>query len=126
MLVELSSTGELVLGGASSVGSLVRWFVLSGAIFCHMSTLLASETLPFFEKLVSFVSRHGIDVHGVRITSFREDKWSSCRCACGRLVLYISFGDSLHPFPLMMKTDCPVIPASQSLWGIFQRHDSSL
>src|SRR5271163_4319786 len=48
--------------------------LLLWAIFCQVSSLFTVETLSFFHKCGLFVNRHCVDVHGVRVFPFWEDK----------------------------------------------------
>src|SRR5271155_700446 len=47
------------------------------AIFCQVSSLFTVETLSFFHQRGSFVDRHSVNVHSVRVFPFWEDKSST-------------------------------------------------
>src|SRR5271155_1574434 len=81
------------------------------AIFCQVSSLFTVETLSFFHQCGSFVDRHSIDVHSVRVFSFWKNELSirSTSSSFPR-TFCCSSSDLLHPFPRMIESSCPFVP----------------
>src|SRR5271163_1589414 len=97
------------------------------AILCQVSSLFTVETLSFLHQCSSFVDRHCVDVHSVRVFLFREDK-SSVLSASSSFLRAISRSSCylLHPFPRMIESSCPLIPVFEGFGRFLKSQDLSL
>src|SRR5271155_566558 len=100
---------------------LFLFLFLLWAIFCQVSSLFTVETLSFFHQCGSFVDRNSVDVHGVRVFPFREDKSSVGSTSSSFLrAICCSSCDLLHSFPRMIESRCPSVPVVEGFGRFFE------
>src|SRR5271155_1486362 len=97
------------------------------AIFCQMSSLFTVETFSFFHQCGSFVERHCVNVHSVRVFPFWKNE-SSIRSTSSSFLRTIRCPscDLLHPFPRMIESSGPFVPIFEGFGRFLEGQDSSL